>query len=53
MSKTKAQLEATIKYYENLAIHWPEVILTENDKAELAKAEEELKEYENKTRPFG
>lgn len=49
-NRTKAQLEATIKYYENLAIHWPEVILTENDKAELKKAEAELRKYESKNR---
>jgi len=50
MSKTKKLLEAIIKYYKNLIDVWHEE-LNEADKEELAKAERELKGYENKARP--
>lgn len=49
MLTRKFELEATIKYYDDLVNVWS-VELTENDKAELAKAEEELKDFSLVTR---
>lgn len=44
MLTRKFELEATIKYYKDLEDVWS-VELTENDKVELAKAEEELRDF--------
>lgn len=56
MNKTKAQLEATIKYYGDLSL-WGELKLEEKIKLDGAKFElfelnrkAELKKYESKNR---